>query len=379
MKKICFITTINITVKAFVYKQANMLAKAGYDITIICAEAESLKNFVDERIHLKSLPFKRGIDFLGVLPNIFRLYSVFKQNKFDLINYLTPNASFYACIAGKLAGIEQRIYSQCGLRFIELTGIKYQVFRFVEKLTCKMSSEIQPVSKSMREYCIGSNFYSERKTKIIYNGSSCGVDFTKFDVSKKEIWRKKLRDEYSLSETCTVIGFVGRVTKDKGILELLEAFRALKLEDTQLWIVGAEEMEKFENSETFQWSKTQKNIFYMGQVDCVEQYLAAMDIFVLPSYREGFGNVSIEAQAMKVPCIVSNILGLKDTVIPNITGYLVETKSVEDIMQKILLLKNNRQNRIDFQERGYQFVKEQFNEVDLMSYFLEDKRSKIGE
>ncbi len=377
MKKICFITTIPITVKAFLQKQISLLQEEEFDITVICANAEELSNVLDSKVTFISLPFKRGADLPGILPNIYRLYRIFKREQFDIINYLTPNASFYSCIAGRLAKGKNLIYSQCGLRYIALSKPAYSIFRFIEKVTCRLSDEVQPVSASMMKFCIQEHFYSPKKANLIGHGSSCGVDLNRFNLEKKEQWRNELRQENSLTEDVFVIGFVGRITADKGVNELLEACKPIVSKEKILWLVGPFDDVSTINPDLLSWAKACPYVIHTPFVNDIERYYAAFDLFVLPSYREGFGNVSIEAQAMKVPCLVTDILGLKDTILPGTTGELVKVKDIEDLKRLLNEMTNNKGRLKKYGDEGRHFVERYFSETDLMKQFIEDKKRKI--
>lgn len=377
MKKICFITTIPITVKAFLQKQISLLQNEKFDITVICADAQELSDVLDPKVTLIALPFKRGADILGIIPNIYRLYRIFKKEQFDIINYLTPNASFYSCIAGRIAKGKNLIYSQCGLRYIALSEPARSIFRMIEKITCRLSDEVQPVSASMMEFCIQENFYSPKKASMIGHGSSCGVDLKRFDVTKKEQWRKEIRKENKIDEGVFVIGFVGRITADKGINELLTACKSILNKNVILWLVGPFDDMRSIDSNLSAWAANCPFVKHTSFVNDVERYYAAFDLFVLPSYREGFGNVSIEAQAMKVPCLVTDILGLKDTIVPGSTGELVKVKSADNLKFMLQKLLKNRPLLEKYGEQGHLFVQHFFTESTLMQLFIKDKKGKI--
>lgn len=377
MKKICFVTTVNITVKAFLLKQIEALSKENFDITIVCDKASELRELVNPNVKLCDVAFKRGVDFVGLISHVYTLYHLFTREKYDIVNYLTPNASFYSSIACKLAHVENTIYSQCGLRYQGFKNLSYVIFNFIERITCFLSKEIQPVSFSMRDYCINKKFYDSNKSNVIANGSSCGVNLEIFNYKKKREWKDEFIKKYDIENNDLIIGFVGRVTKDKGIVELLESSSSFLDEKTKLVIVGPIEDKSLLNNEEIYKIIKKNNIIFTGSVDYIEKYFAAFDIFILPSYREGFGNVSIEAQAMKVPCIVTNIIGLRDTIIPNKTGLLIEKDNTEDLIKAVNALKKNPILRRTMGENGYKYIKQRFNENDVINEFVKDKKRKV--
>lgn len=372
MKKICFITTISATLKAFVQETAKYLYKNGeYDITFICNQDNEFQEQLPEYIHFIPLTIKRGISLDGI-KNIYNLYRIFKKEKFDLIQYSTPNAALYASVAGKLAKIKVRLYCQWGIRYVGFSGIKRKIFKQIERITCKNSTWIEPDSFGNLEFSHKENLYSSSKSSVIWNGSASGVDLQKFDIKQKESWKKEIREKYNLNKEI-VIGFIGRLEKDKGVNELLQAFKNIENENLKLFMVGPEDKPDTVNQELYDWAKKNKNIIFTGRVNDVEKYYSAMDIFVLPSYREGFGSVVVEAEAMGVPVIVTNIPGPTDAMIKDKTGLIIEkadSKQLEKAMKKLI---ENEHLRNKIGNEGIKVAKEKFEKNKLFEFILQDR------
>ena len=193
MKKICYITTVSTTIKSFIIDSAKYMHKKGkYDITFMCNPDDKFEVELPEYIHFIPVKMKRGIGFDG-LNVIMQLYKIFKKEKFDLIQYSTPNASLYSSIAGKLAKIKVRLYCQWGIRYVGFTGVKREIFKILEKITCKNSTWIEPDSFGNLKFSYKEKLYTDKKSSVIWNGSAGGVNLEKFDITKKEIWRKEIQ------------------------------------------------------------------------------------------------------------------------------------------------------------------------------------------
>lgn len=374
-KKICIITTISLSIKSFFLEQIAYLSENGYEVTIMCNTDKELIKIIHPNARYIAVPMKRGIDPLGAFKAIKQMYQIFKKSQFDIVQYSTPNAAFYASIASKLAGIRIRLYHNMGYRYATLGGIKRVIFKTLEKVTCTLSSEIQPVSFSNLEVGVKEKLFPRQKARVIWNGSTGGVDLTKFDISKKEQWRNEIFSKHEIKSETFIFGFVGRITRDKGINELLGAYKKLSIghTDTLLVLVGAEEDSESLDQDLYKWAKTRKDILFTGSSNEVYKYFAAFNVMILPSYREGFGNVVIEAQAMGIPVIVSDIPGPIDIVQKNITGLIVGKKDTEALLEAMGTLKNNTEQCIEMGKRSYWHIRTHFDSKKLMEYILKDK------
>lgn len=291
MKKVCFITTISSTISSFILEFAKFMHENGdYDITFICDKDEDFGKNLPNYIHYIPVEMKRGIS-IGGLKACAQMYKIFKNNQFDLIQYSTPNASLYASLAGWLAGIPVRLYCQWGLVFVGFDGIKRKIFKLEEKLVCTLSTWIEPDSRGNLNFCHEQKLYPENKGSVIHKGSASGVSLEKFDISQKEIFKNEIRNKYYIPDDAFVYGFVGRITGDKGINELLYATKNILniYSNIYLILIGGIDKEESVDSNLYDWSKSNSHVIYCGSTNEVQRYMAAMDCYVMPSYREGFG------------------------------------------------------------------------------------------
>ena len=372
MKKICIITTISLTLKAFELNTAEYLHEnTDWDISFICSTDDEFEQMLPEYIHYYPVPMERGISVAGVKA-MLEMMKIFKREKFDLIQYSTPNASLYASLAGFLAGIPVRLYCQWGMAFVGFTGLKRKIFKAEEKLVCSLSTWIEPDSYSNLNFAHEQGLYPQSKGSVIWNGSACGVDLEKFDITKKNQYRTPIREKYRIPSDAFVFGFVGRVTRDKGVNELLEAFKELN-DSCYLIMVGPSEVDETIKQDLYEWSVKSDRVIYTGYTNIVAQYLSAMDCYVLPSYREGFGMGVVEAEAMGLPVIVSDIPGPVDAMEDQRTGIVVPAKDEQALYSAMCWITEHSAIAQQYAKVGVAYVQEKFEQSKLQKYILEDR------
>lgn len=375
-KKICFVVTVSLAAKNFLEWSFEPMHNAGYDISLICDMDEAYMNSLPDYVKKYPIHMSRGVDVKGLFNGIKQMKKIFMEENFDIVQYSTPNASLYASIAAKKAKIPVRLYCQWGMVYLGFDGIKRTIFKLIEKYTCKCSTDIQPDSKGNLDFCRKNGFYSEEKSRIVWNGCANGLNTEKFDCSKKEEYRKEIRQKYNISDDVVVLGFLGRVMRDKGFNELMTAFKQLKSKynNVKLLYVGYNEKPDTVDQNLLKYFEECDDIISTdGWVDDPQKYLAAMDIFMFPSYREGFGNVVIEAEAMKVPVVVSDIPGPQNGIVDGVTGYLVPPRTVEGLVEKTSALIENEDLRKQFGESGSKFVRESFDSKILINKIIENR------
>lgn len=378
MKKICFITTIPLTLNAFVLNTAKYIHEnSDWDVSFICSDENDFGSSLPKYIHYFPIKMERGINIAGVKA-MLEMKKVFKREKFDLIQYSTPNASLYASMAGRLAHVPVRLYCQWGMAFVGFQGLKRKIFQMEEKYVCHLSTHIEPDSNSNLRFAHEIGLYPKSKGSVIWNGSACGVNLTKFDISNKEEYRKDIRKQLDIPEDAFVYGFVGRITRDKGVNELLEAYKKLN-DDSYLIMVGPSEVDETINQELYTWASKNEKIKFTGYTTVVEQYLSAMDCYILPSYREGFGMGVVEAEAMGVPVIVTDIPGPTDAMIDNETGIVVQKADVESLYNAMISIREDKVRYFAMAEKAHDFAVNNFEQKQLFNYILEDRKKLLGE
>lgn len=376
MKKICFITTIPLTLNTFVLNTAKYLHEnTDWDISFICSDENDFGSSLPKYIRYFPVKMERGISIAGIKA-MLQMKKIFQKENFDLIQYSTPNAALYASIASKLSGCKIRNYHLMGFRYLGASGFSRTCLKCIEKFTCRLSTSIECVSQSNLEFGVQENVFAREKATVVWNGSTGGVDLSKFDFTQREMWRTQVREEIGINQNDFVFGFVGRITKDKGIDELLEAFFNLKSK-AKLLIVG--NLENADSLDKLLWNKAinASDVKIIDSRTDIERYFSAMDVLILPSYREGFGNVIIEAGAVGTPSIVTNIPGPIDAIENGKTGVTVIKGDSSDLLKKMELAVNK--TLFESPEYCSEFVKNHFDSLILNKYILRRKQQLLSE
>ncbi len=380
MNRICYVTTVSDTLDAFVMPLVQELAQdPQWQITMICADDPVFAEKLPEGVRYIPVSMKRGISLSGI-GAIRKMTKIFREEKFDIVQYSTPNASLYASIAAKKAKVPVRLYCQWGMAFVGFTGLKRKLFMSIEKFVCRNSTWIEPDSFGNLRFCHDEGLYAPEKSSVVWNGSACGVDMKKFDISQKEAWRREIRQKYDIPEDAVVYGFVGRITRDKGVNELFAAYRRLceQRSDVRLMVVGYYEREETLDPALHQWAKEESSVLFCGATSVVEQYMSAMDVYVLPSYREGFGSAVVEAEAMGVPVIISDIPGPTDAIIKDETGLVVKKADVDTLHDAMARLYDDAALRDRFGKAAYAFAAEKFDQKQLFAHIVADRKRLLN-
>lgn len=381
MKKICFITTVSITMKSFVVETAKHLHdELGYDITLICNPDAEFEASLPEYMRFIPVDMPRGADLSGFKSiKVFR--KIFKEQKFDMVQYSTPNASCYASIAAKIEKVPIRLYCQWGIRYVGLSGMSRIIFKFLEKTVCRNSTHIRAVSRLNKEFAVKEGLYKSGKAAVVGNGGTIGVDTLVYDIEKKSDWRDEVRGKYALSADDFVYGFAGRISRDKGCAELLQAFLNISESNSRakLLIVGPCEENCGVEGELIAKAKESDNIIFTGGVKNAEmkKYYSAMDVLVHPTYREGFGMVIQEAGALAVPTITTKIPGASEVMVDGSSCILVDAKSVSSLQDAMENVLDSEQLVISLGSAAYERTKELYDRPVMLEHQRKDYEKLI--
>ncbi|PZE20472.1 glycosyltransferase family 4 protein [Paenibacillus xerothermodurans] len=331
--------TTSVSVKLMRGQLAYLRSK-GVDLTVLSSPGEELVAVAtQEGVSYKEIAMQREISPIRDLISLCRLIVFFAQKKPLLTNVGTPKAGFLCGIAAWMTRVPNRIYTLRGLRLETSTGLKRAILLLTEKIACAVAHKVICVSPSLQARAVSEGLVPLQKTIVLAGGSSNGVDTSRFATANIEK-HTDLLQRHNIPPDAQVIGFVGRLTKDKGIVELVEAYQALKNEfpHVYLLLVGNYENGDPIPDEVKTVIKRDTGIILSGFVRDVVPYYTIMDVFVIPSYREGFCNVAIEAAAAGKPVITTNATGAVDTVLDGVTGYIVPVKSSEETRKAIRTL-----------------------------------------
>jgi len=381
--KICFLTTISGTLKAFVLPQLKYYRQVHpeWELTVACSEDNGFEALLPEGVRYIPVKMGRGID-LGAFKTINNLKKLFKKEKFDMIVYATPNAAFYSSIAGKSVGVKKRIYNQWGIRYVGFSGFRRKIFKAIEKITCKNSTDINAVSHKNREFAISEGLYQPEKAKVVGNGGTVGVDLTVFDISKYDEYRNEKRAELGVTEEL-VFGFVGRLSRDKGTNELLTAFKKISGENknVKLVCVGRNELKAGVISpEIEEWLKNTDKVVMTGlkPKEDVKKYYAAFDLYVHPTYREGFGLVLQEAGAMSCPVITTDIPGASEVLKEGVSCFLCKPRDAESLYETMKSVCEDKEKCREFGLNARKCVEEKYERSIMLGYQLKRFEELLG-
>ncbi len=352
MKKIIRVTTVPISLGGLLKGQLKFMSKH-YKILGISAYGGGVLNKVGSEEGIKVIPVEmtRKITPIKDLKAVMQLYKIFKQQKPFVVHSHTPKAGTVSMIAAKLAGVPHRLHTIAGLPLMEAKGIKRFVLNWVEKLTYACATKIYPNSFGLKEIILNHKFTSLKKLKVIGNGSSNGIDTNHFDPSTfTENDKSSLKKILKIKSEDFVFVFVGRLVKDKGINELIHAFQRLikNHPDTKLLLVGSYErkLDPLEKK-TEDFIATSKNAIAVGWQSDVRPYLAISNCLVFPSYREGFPNVVMQAGAMGLYSIVTDINGCNEIITASENGTIIPAKSIEHLSKVMKKILNNKEKYKD--------------------------------
>ena len=380
--KIGVLTTISKTMDWFLVDSMRNLAKHGYDVTLISNMDEGFAERNSDYAQCIHLPMSRGASVGDLFRSTKALKKIFKEEKFDVLYYTSPNASMYAAMAGKSAGVKIRIYSQCGLRYVSFGGAKRFIFKTVEKLTCALSTHIKGQSPKNMQFAIDEGLCKADKISVVGIGGTIGVELDKcraFDHAEK---RAELRKKYGIPDEAFVYGYVGRVNADKGINELIDAFKTVSAEkkDSYLILVGMLDDANPIKPENLEYAKAQENIVLTGNVPPSEVYyhMAMFDVMTHPTYREGFGKVLQEAMGVGLPIITTNVPGPSEVVEDGVSGILCEVKNPDDLAKKMIMLYNDKALRDNLAAAGLARAEKYFDRPIMLENILRDMDEICG-
>ncbi|CEN33987.1 glycosyltransferase family 4 protein [Capnocytophaga cynodegmi] len=345
MNKLIRITTVPISLKILLRGQHQFMSKHGFEVIGVSSKGQELQDVQNEE-HIKTIELEmtRNISPIKDLISLYNFYSICKKEKPLIVHSHTPKAGIVGMLGAKLAKVPIRLHTVAGLPLMETTGLKRKILDFVEKLTYKCSTKVYPNSKGLYDFILENKYTTKEKLKVIANGSSNGINSSFFSPSQvSEEQKNELKELLGIKPNDFVFIFVGRLVGDKGINELIDAFSHLSIRNTKLLLVGAMEKELDPLKEkTIKEIETNPSIISVGFQKDVRPYFAISNVLVFPSYREGFPNVVMQAGAMELPCIVSNINGCNEIIIEGKNGMIVPVKNIEQLREKMSILSQDK-------------------------------------
>lgn len=372
MPKIVFCYTIPLTY-CFSIETISLLRDKGYGVTLISSHKNELIEVAEKlNVDFRHIELCRDYNFIKDISALIKLVIILRNMKPDIVVGATPKAALISMIAGRLARIKHRIYHIFGLPYETAYGIKRKILTTIERITSFFASEIIPISSSINEVYVTKFPSLKNKLRILGSLTVGGVDTTRFNkenlISKTEF----VKSELGIPNDNLVIGFVARLTKDKGVGDFIEMWNIIKTEREKVvvLIIGTSDERDNFDKQKLQDFIDQTRVFHIKSSSEIEKYFSIMDIFVHSSHREGFGNVIAEASSMKIPVVAYNVTGCKDSVQSGSSGILVENGDISSLATEVITLIDSSEKRRTLGVNGRKFIKENFARNIVANNFI---------
>jgi glycosyltransferase involved in cell wall biosynthesis len=355
MPKLIRITTVPLSLKLLLADQMRFMKSAGWEVLMISAEGKEINEVVRrEGCEHRVIPFTRRITPFQDLYCLWQLVKLFKEEKPDIVHTHTPKAGLLGMLAASISGVPVRIHTLAGLPYILSDKQKKKVLIAMEKLTFRMCSELWPNAFSLKEFILAERLVDGSKIKVVGDGSSNGVDLTKYDRSAlKENHLVAAMMRVAPGENDFIMLSVGRLVKDKGIEDLVEAFIKSKIVNkSKLVLLGSFEQDLNPlRDDIVRKIQDHPRIVHVDWTDHVAHYMAISDVLIHASYREGFPNVLLEAGAILCPIICSDIPGNKEVVTHQKTGLVFPVRNVDALKEAMEFAYVKKEIMYGFAER----------------------------
>lgn len=362
--KVAHITTIALSLRYLLLNQLRSLHQAGHDIYGISSPGPEVPNLEAAGIHHIAVPMTRTLSPFADLRSLWRLYQVIRREQFTIVHTHNPKPGLLGQVAARLAGVPIVVNTLHGFYFHEyMPPIWRWFYILIEKIAARCSDVIFSQNREDIQTAIRENICEPERIKYLGNG----IDLKRFDPAQFDTsFRARKRAELGLPPGVPVVGFVGRLVREKGLPELLSAMKIVwqQLPTARLLVIGPIDSDK---PDAIRQSLAQKpdlheRCIFLGLRQDMPELYATMDIFVLPSHREGFPRAPMEASAMKVPTIVTNIRGCREVVEHGRNGLLVPVQNVEALAQAIVELLSDTQKAEGMRDECRRIALERFDE-----------------
>ena len=371
------VVNIYFVIPYFLGDQLVYFKNKGYNEYIVCSPSDEIEKYAHvQMFEYQEVPIDRKMSFIRDIKAIKAIRNYININNIDVVTGHTPKGALLGMIAAWLERIPKRIYFRHGLVFETATGFKRSVLIMIDKFTAKLATEIINVSPSVAKRSIKEKLNPPYKQSTLSKGTCNGISMRKFNKDNLDInYINSIKRKLNIDSKSFIIGYTGRLVKDKGISELVQAFKRLErsFPHVKLLLVGMFEERDALPDEIIEFIKTDPNIIHVGYVNYneIEYYYSLMDIFVLLSYREGFPTSILEASAMGLPIITTRATGCIDSIIEGKTGLFV-THNQNDIIKAIKQFIVNEEQRRIFGTAGREFV-----EINFASEIIWQELEKI--
>ena len=372
--RLTYVVTVSVSA-GFFFGQVAYMVGSGWDVDFVSSPGPDLNVIRAEGARVWDLPIEREIAPLKDIVSLWRLWQLFRRTHPNLVVAGTPKAGLLGTLAARLAGVPHVVYTMHGLRLETALGWKRKLLIIAERVACRCAHRVHCVSPSLRARSIGLGLVKPDKAVVVGPGTCNGVDVDRFRASldtRQEA--SDLRRKLGLHQDAPVIGFVGRFTRDKGIPELYRAFASVRerYSNLRLLLVGDFEPGDPIAADIRRAIENDREVIRMGFVPDAAPYYHLMDICVLPTYREGFPGVPLEAQAAEIPVVTTQATGAIDSVLDGQTGFIVPVGDVNALSAAIDRLLGDPSLRKRMGEAGRVWVEAVFRREIVWAAYLRD-------
>jgi glycosyltransferase involved in cell wall biosynthesis len=386
MFHITYIVTDPMTVKIYLKPQLQALINRNWQVSVICGGDKALLPAPEELqgVAIYHVPMRREIDPIGDSLVLLQLFFLLVRLRPTIVNAGTPKAGLLGMIASRLAHIPLRIYQLHGLRLETATGWRRGLFLLTERLACWCSHKVLCVSRSLKDKVIELGVCKSHKVAVLGSGSCAGIHLADYAPTTERLAAASvLKNSLEIPPDAPVVGFIGRLTKDKGIVELLDAFALIrqKLCGAYLLLIGPFEKGDPIPEYTRQKIKEDEYIRHIEWTDDPRPYLHLMDVLVLPTYREGLAGVLLEAAATETPIVATGATGVIDVVVNEYTGLISPIGDVHSIAQNVLKVLLDHALARELSRRALRKVEAEFSRHEVLQqleWFYEDSLFHCG-
>ncbi|TBW25609.1 glycosyltransferase family 1 protein [Gramella sp. KN1008] len=347
-----------------------------YEVIAIAAEERRLEKYGRHNgVRTFCVDMTRAITPFQDLRSLWVLYKFLKKEKPLIVHTHTPKAGIIGMLAAKLAGVPLRLHTVAGLPLMETSGVKRRVLEAVEKLTYKMAVRVYPNSFELKKIILKEGYINKDKLKVLGEGSSNGIDTGYFNPALYNEEIKGVREELGIPYEDFIFIFIGRLVKEKGIKELVKAFVNLQNNhpNTSLLLVGPFERDLDPlDDEVFDLIDSHQKIFTTGYQQDVRPYLAAADVLAFPSYREGFPNVVMQANAMNLPAIVTNINGCNEIITERENGIIIPVKDQDALERAMFKMMTDKEFRLILAKNARKLIEKKFERKTFWEILLKE-------
>ena len=335
--RVCIVVAAPLTLKAFMLGHLQALAGIA-EVTVVADFTSEDASFAwPAEISRVAIPIARPIAPWADLLALLALFRLFRGQRFDLVHSITPKAGLLAMLASAMAGVPRRLHTYTGQVWVTRAGLMRTLLKNADRLIAGLATQVLADSASQREFLIAQGIVTTIKSAVLAQGSICGVDTARFRPDAAA--RERVRRSLGIPPGAVVFLYLGRINRDKGILDLAHAYAEVgaRYPHTHLLLVGPDE-ENLRAELTHAAADCAARMHRVDLTDRPQEYFAAADVFCLPSYREGFGTTIIEAAASGVPAIGSRIYGITDAIVEGKTGLLFEAGKLQQLAQSMVTL-----------------------------------------